>query len=716
VTGPGTTPGLVLGTIGYMAPEQVRGLPADHRSDIFAFGAVLFEMLTGRRAFHGPTTADTMTAILTSDPLDLASAPAGVPAAVNAVVRRCLEKDPRERFQSARDLSFALQAVATETRSGETPVTTPARNRLVPAVAAVLALSSVAGVGLVVWGRPQPASNPATRMAASITAPPDVRVEGTPAIAPDGRTVAFVGSGGGATARIFVRSLDTFETRAIAGTEGAEGPFWSPDSRSLGFFARGRLWRVDLAGNVPRSIAAVSDPRGGDWGDDNTIVYSPHPDGGLYRVSADGGTPWELTTLDRTQQEISHRWPRLLPDGRHVLFMNRIATAQLTRYTVTAVPTTGGARKSLLDAMSPGVYDSGRLLFTRDDKLFAQPFDPAAVTLSGDPELVADAVWTDGQGMAGLVGFDATGGVLGWRPALSRRLHMAWKNREGRVLEQIEARDAALGVPSTDGRLIMVVIRDSQMNTVRFAILDPARGTLTPFTAPDTTSTSTVWSPDDRRVVYSLLRDGGYDLYIKEVRPGGNEQLLLHTDGMKAAQSWSRDGKVILFNATNPRTRLDLWTIDAKPGAAPKLFVGGDADECCGRFSPDGRWVAYVSNASGRPEVFVRPFEREAEPVRISKDGGGAPEWHSGGRELYFLNPENRLMAAAVTVSGDTFTAATPVPLFAISSSLKPGVQPRVSSDSPYAVVGDRFLVTESEADPGASTIQVLVNWTAPRR
>jgi hypothetical protein len=266
VTGPGTTPGLVLGTIGYMAPEQVRGLPADHRSDIFAFGAVLFEMLTGRRAFHGPTTADTMTAILTSDPLDLASAPAGVPAAVNAVVRRCLEKDPRERFQSARDLSFALQAMATETRSGVTAVTTPARSRLVPAVAAVLAVCTVAAVGLVMWGRPQPASNPATRVAASITAPPDVRVEGTPAIAPDGRTVAFVGSGGGATARIFVRSLDTFEARAIAGTEGRKVRSGRPTA------ARSASSRVDACGGwmwpgtcrdpLPRSAIHAAAPGG----------------------------------------------------------------------------------------------------------------------------------------------------------------------------------------------------------------------------------------------------------------------------------------------------------------------------------------------------------------------------------------------------------------------------------------------------------------------
>ena len=208
-------------------------------------------------------------------------------------------------------------------------------------------------------------------------------------------------------------------------------PFWSPDGRSLGFFARGRLWRVDLAGGAPRLVANVSDPRGGTWGRDNVIVYSPHPDGGLYRVPADGGTPVELTTLDRTKQEISHRWPRFVPDGRHVLFMNRVATTQLNRYTITAVPATGGSYKPLLEAMSPGVYGDGRLLFLRDEKLFAQPFDPVSVELSGDPQLVADPVWSDGQGMAGLVGFDAASGVLAWRPALNRRTRMTWKDREG---------------------------------------------------------------------------------------------------------------------------------------------------------------------------------------------------------------------------------------------------------------------------------------------
>ena len=332
---------------------------------------------------------------------------------------------------------------------------------------------------------------------------------------------------------------------SVPGSDAAVMPFWSPDGRSVGFFARGRLWRVDLAGGVPRLLATISDPRGGTWGRDNVIVYSPHPDAGLYRVPADGGTPVELTTLDRTKQEISHRWPRFLPDGRHVLFMNRVATANLNRYTITAVPATGGSNKSLLEATSSGVYGDGRLLFLRDEKLFAQRFDPVSVALSGDPELVAEPVWSDGQGMAGLVGFDAAGRVLAWRPALNRRLRLTWKDRGGTTREEFQSAAADEGVPSPDGRLIMLAQRDDQMNTVKYVIFDRARGTITPFTAPDTTSTTPVWSPDSLRVVYSSLRDGAY----RSLRQGshtGRRRLPVaaygrHESGAELVSGWQGD-------------------------------------------------------------------------------------------------------------------------------------------------------------------------------
>ena len=714
ITSPQTTPGLVLGTIGYMAPEQVRGLPADHRADIFSFGAIVYEMFTGRRAFQGATTADTMTAILTSDPLDLGSAPGGIPAALNAIVRRCLEKDARDRFQSAHDLAFALEAISTESHSSGTAAVAPARRRMGSLAILTIAAIAVAAVALTLWLMSRRSVTAAPVLSVSIAAPTGTVVEDRPAISPDGSRVAFVAAQGAAT-RIFVRALNAFDAVPVTGTEGGSSPFWSPDGRSLGFFARGRLWRVDLAGGTARVLTTVVDPRGGTWTHDNTIVYSPQPDGGLYKVSADGGTPVALTTLDHANQEISHRFPIVLPDGRHVLFINRIATPQLIRYTITAVPANGGTTKPLLDATSSGVYDRGQLLFMRGDRLFAQPFDPATLVLSGEPALLSDNAWSDGQQVAGLVGFDAAAGIVVWRPVLSRRTRITWKRRDGTILQELHAADDGdFGVPTTDGRLIMLARADYRLNTVSIAILDPANGTMTPVTAPDTTSTSGVWSPDNRRVVYSLLRDGAYDLYIKELRPGGTEQRLLHTDGIKAAQSWSPDGKVILFNASSAQTRIDLWQIEPRPGATPKIVVGGDADECCGRFSPDGKWIAYVSNGTGRPEVFVRPFGKDAEPIQISTDGGGAPDWHSGGRELFFVNRENRLMSVPLTIVASSFRAGTPVPLFQIKSLLKSAVLLRTSDDRSFASAGDRFLVNEQEDDPRASTINVLMNRTTP--
>ena len=711
VTSPHTTPGLLLGTVGYMAPEQVRGLQTDHRSDIFAFGAIAYELLTGTRAFHGATSADTMNAILSQDPPDLSSAPGGVPPAMNALIRRCLEKDARHRFQSARDLAFALEAVAMDGRSGAASPAMPARRRLRPLVILAMGGALVIAAALtaaLLSRRPAPE---AAKLALSIGAPPGAVVDQTPAVSPNGRAVAFVVDDGSGS-RLFVRALDAFDIMPVAGSNGAVTPFWSPDSRSVGFFARGRLWRVDLAGGIPRLLANVSDPRGGTWGRDNVIVYSPNPDGGLYRVPADGGTPVELTTLDRAKQEISHRWPRFLPDGRHVLFLNRVATANLNRYTITAVPVTGGTRKVLVEATSPGVYDDGRLLFLRDEKLFAQPFDPVSVALSGDPELVAEPVWSDGQGMAGLVGFDAAGQVLVWRPALSRRVRTTWKNRDGTTREELQKAEAIEAIPSRDGRLILLARPDYLMSRVNFVILDRSRGTTAPFTAPDTTSTSPVWSPDHLRVAYSSLRDGAFDLYIREAKPGGADSRLLHTDAMKAAQSWSPDGKTILFNAVDPKTRLDLWEIEPRTGATPKIFAGGEADQCCGRFSPDGKWVAFVSNQSGQPEVFVTASGGGAEPIRVSMEGGGEPDWNNAGGELYFLSPANRLMGVRFTVTAGTFKAAAPVPLFPINARNKPAVQLTPTGDRNYAPLGDGFLVTEKEADPRAGTINVVLNWT----
>jgi eukaryotic-like serine/threonine-protein kinase len=716
VTGARTTPGLILGTVGYMAPEQVRGLPSDHRTDIFAFGAILYEMLSGRRAFQAATTADTLSAILTADPVELPRLESSVSPSVAAVMRRCLEKDPSDRFQSARDVGFALEAVLPRSGEIQHAASAPPRRRL-PAIVAGALLASVALSALTTWMILQRRTPAAPSLAVSVVAPADTTIKGTPALAPDGRSVVFVAIDAQAVPRLWLRLFDRQETRPLAGSEGADHPFWAPNSRSVGYFARGKLWRLDLTGSPPRVLADVTDPRGGTWSRENVIVYSPHPDAGLFRISAAGGAAAPLTTLDRSRQEISHRWPRFLPDGRHVLFMNRVANDTLMRYVISAVPTEGGSVKPIVDAESTGIYVNGRLLFLRSAKLFAQPFAVQDLTVSGEPTLVANAVWTDGGGMAGLVGFDAVDGVVALRPPIEGTPQIVTVDRTGKVLGQLGPPGADAAVPSPDGRTIAFGLHDPQLNTVGFWLLDLGRGTTTRFTPPEVSATSPVWAPDGRRIVYSPVRSGTYDLYIKDLSPGGSERLLLHTDGMKAAQSWSADGH-ILFNAVEAKTGMDLWVMGAEPGQVPRVFVGGAGDQCCGEFSPDGRWVAYVATDSGRPEVFVRPFASPGEPIQVSVSGGGAPAWRRNGQVLYYVAPDNRLMEVPVTITRDAFKASPPVPLFRINSTRSPGATLTVSDDPPYAAAAeaDRFVVSQSTADTRSTVIHLLFNWAGQPR
>ena len=712
-TAPQTAPGLVLGTVGYMAPEQVRGLPADHRADIFAFGTILYELLGGRRAFHGATPADTMTAILTTDPPELSADSKIVPAALNVIMRRCLEKDPHDRYQSARDLGFALETVSA--RSSDVSIAAPAVRRRLSAAAIIAALAGALVLGAA-WVLTRPAPATASKLAMSIALPPDLTMSAGPAVSPDGRTLAFVAFDAQAVPRIWLRSLETFETRAVGGTEGGASPFWSPDGRSLGFFARGKMWRVELTGGTPRFLANVSEQRGASWGPDNIIVFSPQPDGALFRLSADGGTPSPLTTLDRQQHEVSHRWPRFLPGGRQIVFLNRIAETT-PQWVICVAKLDDGTVTRLLDADSTGFYSDGRLLFMRGSQVFAQAFNPDTLTMSGDPIPVADKVWNDFVAVGGLVGFDLGGSVFAWRPNVEGATQIVWKDRTGKSLGDVGPQGASTMVPSPDGRLAVFSHTESQNHTVGVWVVDLSRGTTTRFAAPDTTSTSWVWSPDGRRIVYSLLQGAAYDLYVRDVTPGSGDRLLLHTDGIKAAQSWSPDGKVILFNAGDPKTRTDLWALEVRPDAKPRIFAGGDADQCCGRFSPDGHWVAYVATDSGRPEVFVKPFAGTGDAVQVSSNGGGAPEWRANGRELYYIAPDNRLISVPVTMTANTFKAGSPSPLFRLNTKGAQGAAVGLALDPVYAPVGtDRFLVAENQSDTRASVVNLLFNWTPPPR
>jgi eukaryotic-like serine/threonine-protein kinase len=710
--GPGATaPGLVLGTPGYMAPEQLRGQPVDHRADIFAFGVILYEMLSGQRAFAGQTPADAISAILNSEPPDLVRP---VPVPLERTVRRCLEKDPRDRFQSARDLAFAL-----ETMGGSSGVSGPVSGAVVvrrrrwqrPAAAAALVLAGliVGAVATRLLGR----DAPAVHSRVSLLPPDDVVVTGSLAVSPDGRSVAFTGTAAESVSALWVRRLDTAEARLIPGTEHAWAPFWSPDSRSVAFFAAGSLKRVDLAGGPARTIAGVTDPRGGTWNADGLIVFAPHPDDGLYTVPAEGGALARLTSLDAERQEVSHRWPHFLPDGRHVLFMNRSATGQgrLAIYGISIEAP--GTMKRIVVARSGGLYSDGRLLFLAAKTVLAQRFDPATLAVSGDPVPLAEDVWFD-PNMDGLNAFSAAGGSFVFRSGRGGDSRFVLFDRTGKRLDHIGPPNAAGPAFSPDGRLLAFSLTDPEENSDRLWLLDLARGSAAHLTATPRNDTSPVWSPDGRRIIFSSDRAGTFNLYERSIGGPATDREMLKAPGWQWPRSWSPDGRTLLFDQTSPATRSDIWMLpldhaSGTPGAAqPVAFVSTEADECCGRFSPDGRWVAYMSTESGRQQVYVRPFPRGEERWQVSTDGGHDPAWTAGGRELVFLSHDSRLMAVKVSTTGGRFEAPMPVPLFHVRARPKTNLTDWSFVPMP---AGDRFLVSELITDVRTSTLHLHLNW-----
>jgi Tol biopolymer transport system component len=692
-----------------MAPEQVRGLATDACADIFSFGAILYEMLFGTRAFTGATPADVLSAILNADPPDVTMTDKRIARSIDVVIRRCLEKDPRHRFQSARDVGFALEAAYAALPLGVIVETAPSRSRQRPpfglmaaAAAAVLAGAAVA------WGPLRARDTARPTLVVSVAIPPGLTLDGPPALAPDRHALAFTGLDANGMSRVWIRRFDRIEASALEGTEGATQPFWSADSRSIAFFARGHLWRTELFGGAPQVLADVTSPRGGAWSADDTIVFAPHPDAGLYRIRAGGGVPVPITTRDTAAQELSHRWPRVLPDGRHLLFLNRIANETLLRHVIVLATVDGEVPKRLVDADSIGVFAEGRLFFERGQTLFAQELDLTSGVLSSQVETIAEHVWWGD--MAGHVGFDAVDGAIAWRPAIAEATQMTWVDRSGRPLGTIGPPGPAALALSSDGRVLLYIKRDEQqLVTGGLWSLDLARQTAARVTAPYETPTSPVWSPDGRRICYTPIRSGAFDVWIKDLEGEGRERPLVQSNRLKAPVSWSPDGRRVLFNAADPMTNVDLWSVEIDaPHATPVLVAGGAGIQCCGRFSPDGQWIAYVSNETGRYEVIVRRRERSAGAVRISIDGGFMPEWRSDGRELFFVAPDNRLMAAAVAVTKDVFTSQLPVPLFRIRTNRV--LPDTLTDDRIYAPDrrGNRFIVIQHTGEPVPPVLNVM--------
>jgi eukaryotic-like serine/threonine-protein kinase len=700
-----TAQGTILGTFQYMAPEQLEGHDVDVRTDIFAFGAVVYEMLTGRKAFDAKSQASLIGAIMHADPGAVSAVQPLARPLLDHVVSRCLAKDPEDRWQSASDVMRELKwaSVALSPLAGPGVAATARSNweRWVLVATVVLVATSLA----LVWLR-RPTLAPAQEMRFELNTPP------TPdplslAISPDGQKVAFVAPSGGRP-QLWIRTLERVSATPLAGTENAYFPFWSPDSQSLGFFADGKLERIDIDQGTVRAVADAPNPLGGSWNDDGTILFTPNYAGAIFRVSADGGTAKALTRIDK--QRASHRFPHVLPDGRHFLYY---ASGGEGVGGVYLGGLDGGPSERLLDSDTAAAYDSsGHLLFVRQGKLFAQEFDATHFVLKGRAFPVIEQVVFDESSAAAAVSVSRAGSLVYRAGAVRTQAQLIWFDRSGREVRRVGDPDIAVPTApaiSPDGRRAMVVRTVSRNQDVW--MVDLTRGLLSRATFDAATEAASIWSPDGSRIVFTSDRSSVFDLYEKASTGAGREDLLLATPLNKAPTDWSRDGKFILYRSPAPATGFDIWALPLFGDRKPFPVVQTQFDERDAQFSPDGKWIAYQSNESGRFEIYVQAFPGPGGKLQVSTAGGAQARWRRDGRELFYIGLDQQLMALPIRVDAthQSIEPGAPVPLFATHvggavQQTAPLQQYDVSAD------GQQFLlntITEQDAPP----ITMLLNW-----
>ena len=701
---PLTAAGVIVGTLHYMAPEQLEAREIDARADIFALGALLYEMATGEHAFSGGSQASLIAAILEKQPPPLSTRLPMAPAELDRLVILCLAKDPDERWQSAHDVRLQLEAIASHTAPVIAAAGRAKRHRwerFLWAGATALLAAAVAWA----WWSPRGAG-PAPTLRLALLPPAGITSSGPLALSPDGRRVAFVGYGEDGVARLFVRALDEVEARPLVGTEDASLPFWAPDGRSLGFFAQRRLKRIELEGGPPRILAEVSDARGGTWGRDDTIVFSPNPGDGLYRIAADGGAPAVVTRLDSSHGESSHRWPAFLPDGRRVLYL--ALSPERERYGVQGVALADPRPQMLFPADSGALALGDRLLFVRAQTLLAQPFNEATMTLRGTPRPLVEGIWRDPD-LDGLRAFAAAGaGTIAYRRGGSELTRLVWLDREGREQGMLGAPGAGGVIAlSPDGRRVARSLTEEGAAAAGLWMLDAASGAASRLTFNRWNDIYPVWSPDGRRIAFSSDRTGGYNLYAKPADGAGEETLLLRSDLWNFAEDWSADGSLLAFTQRDPKTKGDVWVLELASGE-PRPLLRGEADELQPRLAPNGRFFAYASDESGRSEVYVQTLPPSAAKWQVSIAGGFQPQWRRDGRELFFLGPDLKLMAAEVDTRTGAFSTRAPRALFPTRSrrsNLKGAASYLASPD------GQRFLIDSQIGADQSSPVQLVLDW-----
>jgi eukaryotic-like serine/threonine-protein kinase len=703
-----TEAGIVLGTAAYMSPEQARGKAVDQRADIWAFGCVLYEMLSGQPAFGAEDVTTTLARILERN-VDLNALPATLSLDARQAIKLCLQKDPKKRVADIRDVKLALTG-AFETGTGLNTAalaTTAAHGRLGWSAFAVslVVIAALAFPALQHLREEVPRESRVDIVTPASNQPADF------ALSPDGSRIVFVVSDDRGGSQLWLRSMDSATAQPLAGTDRAKNPFWSPDGRAIGFFAGSVLKRIDPGGGAPQILAETNgDSLGGSWGSDNTLMFSVNSANSLLRIPATGGEAIEVTTVEAGQRFF--RNPYFLPDGQQFLF------------SVAGMPDTIGIYLGYLDGTPPvrltaagsaGVYHpDGWLLWTQTGALTAQRLDLAQAALTGEPLTLAVGLTTDELGLSALS--VSNSGLIAYRTGSATGRQLTWVDRSGAVLGTLGESDITMSNPrlSPDGRRV-AVDRTVQGNRDIW-LLDGARSTRFTFDAAE--AGVPIWSPEGNRILFRSQQTPGrpYDLYLKPSSGAVEETTLLSSDQeLKTPSSWSADGRFLLYHAISPNSDRDLWVVPMTGDPVPFPVLQTPFNERWGAFSPDGRWIAYQSDESGRHEVYVRAFDPDASVAarigqwQISTEGGLFPLWSSDGQELYYIDPAGNMVAAPIMVTDDMVEVGTPERLFP-ARIVGGGTEPTRFREYDVAPDG-RFLINRLVSDGGADPITLIQNW-----
>jgi eukaryotic-like serine/threonine-protein kinase len=713
---PLTQKGTVVGTFQYMAPEVLQGAEAEPGSDIFSFGCVLYEMITGRRAFEGKSQFSVLGAILDKEPERIHALRSASPLRLDEIAMRCLAKNPEQRYGCMHDVALELEAVqsAAEVNGAQTPVhSQPHLPWLIAGIAGLAALALAAF--LLLQG-----TKPAPVVRSFILPPPGtvfvtmVPTSGTPVLSPDGTQLAFTARDDKSKVLLYVRALNSLTAHALAGTEDAMYPFWSPDSGSLGFFAEGKLKIVHVAGGPPQNLCDVPNGRGGAWSKDGTIVFTPTPNSALMRIPVAGGTAEPASKLNLAQGENSHRWPAFLPDGKHFLYWSR--NSRGTQEHVLYIGTVGSLdAKVLTKSESMALYTPGYLLFARGQTLMARPFNARTLELTGEAVPVVEHVASNG-GVARPVFSVSDNGQLVYQAGdTSGGWNLLWEDRDGKRVGSLP-QIARYFYPaiSPDSTRLAVTLADTQ-GIGDIWIFDLKRGTSTRLTFGSALVMYPTWSADGKSIFYSSTVKGPPHIYAKAADGSGPDRAVLETENtVELVQDISSDGRYLIYarrdNLSTTGSSFDIWAMPLSGDGKPFPLVQTPFDDIAASLSPDGKWLSYQNSESGRMEVYVTAFPSGGAKWQASVEGGWKPRWRRDSKELFFLNAADAITSVEVTTSSGALRLGVPHLLFPAV-----GVQRQAGA---YDVTpdGKKFLVNSGDVKEGNEPLTLIQNWPAELR